>query len=181
MSIKSTKRNARSIYQTKYVTIGKVLQNFKYLENEKSFWGEIKKLFSTFLKSFQLPKILSDQRAHLSLVFCCETCENLKITMENNCERLLLFLQILLSSEESKHLCQTLYVISARLKACTFIKKKKFSAAQVFSCEICESFEKTAAVAASKTLYRTTRFWNQRPIYFMKTKNTILNFKNLTQ
>ena len=127
MSIKSTKRNARSIYQTKYVTIGKVLQNFKYLENEKSFWGEIKKLFSTFLKSFQLPKILSDQRAHLSLVFCCETCENLKITMENNCERLLLFLQILLSSEESKHLCQTLYVISARLKACTFIKKKKNS------------------------------------------------------
>ena len=121
MSIKSTKRNARSIYQTKYVTIGKVLQNFKYLENEKSFWGEIKKLFSTFLKSFQLPKILSDQRAHLSLVFCCETCENLKITMENNCERLLLFLEILLSSEESQHLCQTLYVISARLKACTFI------------------------------------------------------------
>ena len=130
MSIKSTKRNARSIYQTKYVTIGKVLQNFKYLENEKSFWGEIKKLFPTFLKSFQLPKILSDQRAHLSLVFCCETCENLKITMENNCERLLLFLQILLNSEESKHLCQTLYVISARLKACTFIKKKKKNSPQ---------------------------------------------------
>ena len=40
-------------------------QKFKYLENEKSFQGEIKKHFSSFLKGFQMPKIDSDIRVRL--------------------------------------------------------------------------------------------------------------------
>ena len=40
-------------------------QKLKYLENEKSFLGEIKKHFSSFLNSFQLPKIISDLRVRL--------------------------------------------------------------------------------------------------------------------
>ena len=84
-----------------------------------------KKAFFNNCEALSIAKNSLDLRAHLSLMFCCETCENLKITTENNCERLLLFLEILLSLEESKHLCQTLYLISTRLKACTFIKKKK--------------------------------------------------------
>ena len=37
-------------------------QKFKYLENEKSF---LEKHFSSFLKGFQVPKIVSDLRVHL--------------------------------------------------------------------------------------------------------------------
>ena len=41
-------------------------QKFKYLENEKSFWCEIKSVFHfSFLKAFPLPKIISDLRVHL--------------------------------------------------------------------------------------------------------------------
>ena len=40
-------------------------QKFKYVENEKSFYGEIKKHFSSFLKGFQLTKIVFDLRVHL--------------------------------------------------------------------------------------------------------------------
>ena len=40
-------------------------QNFKYLENKKSFQGEIKKKKSSFLKDFQLPRIVSDLRVRL--------------------------------------------------------------------------------------------------------------------
>ena len=39
-------------------------QKLKHLEDEMSFWGEIKH-FSSFLKSFQLSKIVSDLRVHL--------------------------------------------------------------------------------------------------------------------
>ena len=39
-------------------------QKFKYLENEKSFQGEIQKHF-LFLKGFQLPKTVSDLRVRL--------------------------------------------------------------------------------------------------------------------
>ena len=35
-------------------------KKLKYLENEKSFWGEIKRIFLSFLKGFQLQKIVSD-------------------------------------------------------------------------------------------------------------------------
>ena len=44
--------------------IKKWTQKFKYLENEKSFWGEIKSIFH-HLKDFQLPKVISDLRVHL--------------------------------------------------------------------------------------------------------------------
>ena len=37
------------------------VQKFKYLENEKSFWSKIK-AFSSFLKGFQLLKVVSDLR-----------------------------------------------------------------------------------------------------------------------
>ena len=40
-------------------------QKFKYLENEKSFLRWNKKHFSSFLKGFQMTKILSDLRVHL--------------------------------------------------------------------------------------------------------------------
>ena len=40
----------------------KLGQKLKYLENGKSFWGEIKSIFSSFLKGFQLSKIASDLR-----------------------------------------------------------------------------------------------------------------------
>ena len=39
-------------------------QKLKYLENEKSFWDEIKN-FSSFLNSFQLPVIVSDLKMSL--------------------------------------------------------------------------------------------------------------------
>ena len=45
-------------------------QKLKYLENEKSFWGEMKnneKHFSSFLKGFQLPKIVSGLRRFFKL------------------------------------------------------------------------------------------------------------------
>ena len=45
----------------------------KFLENEKNFWGEIKSVFLSFLKGFQLPKIVSDLTVRLWLTFlCCE-------------------------------------------------------------------------------------------------------------
>ena len=37
-------------------------QKLKYLENEKSFLGEIKKHFSSILRGIQFPKIVSDLR-----------------------------------------------------------------------------------------------------------------------
>ena len=37
----------------------------EYLENEKSFCCEIKSNFSTFLKGFQLPKLVLDMRVRL--------------------------------------------------------------------------------------------------------------------
>ena len=40
-------------------------QKLKYLENEMSFWVEIKKHFSSFLKGFQLPKVVSDLTVRL--------------------------------------------------------------------------------------------------------------------
>ena len=40
-------------------------QIFKYLENEKSYEGEIKSIFHHFLKGFQLPKIAPDFRVRL--------------------------------------------------------------------------------------------------------------------
>ena len=40
-------------------------QKFKYLENKKSFWGEIKKNFSSLVKSFQLPNCLRPDSAPL--------------------------------------------------------------------------------------------------------------------
>ena len=42
-----------------YIT-KKSRQKFEFLESEKIFQGEIKKHFSSFLKSFHLPKIVSD-------------------------------------------------------------------------------------------------------------------------
>ena len=44
------------LYMTK-----KSKQKLKYLENEQSFY----KYFPSFLKTFQLPKIVSDQSVHL--------------------------------------------------------------------------------------------------------------------
>ena len=46
-----------------YIT-KKSRQKVKYLENEKSFQGEIKN-FSSFSEGFQLPKIVSDLRVRL--------------------------------------------------------------------------------------------------------------------
>ena len=43
----------------------KSTQKLKYLENEKSFWAEIKNDFLSFLKRFQLPEIVSDLRVCL--------------------------------------------------------------------------------------------------------------------
>ena len=43
----------------------KVKQKLKDLENKKSFHGEIKKIFSTYLKGCQLPKFVSDLRLRL--------------------------------------------------------------------------------------------------------------------
>ena len=43
----------------------KVKQNLKDVENKKSFYGEIKKHFSTYLKGCQLPKFVSDLRLRL--------------------------------------------------------------------------------------------------------------------
>ena len=40
-------------------------QEFKYPENKKSFRGEIKRNFLSFLKGFQLLKIVSDLRVRL--------------------------------------------------------------------------------------------------------------------
>ena len=40
-------------------------QKRKHLENKRSFRDEIKKHFSSFLKGFQLPKIVSDMGVHL--------------------------------------------------------------------------------------------------------------------
>ena len=40
-------------------------QNLKYLENEKSFLGKIKKHFLSLLKGFELEKIVSDLRVRL--------------------------------------------------------------------------------------------------------------------
>ena len=40
-------------------------QKRKHLENKRSFRDEIKKQFSSFLKGFQLPKIVSDMGVHL--------------------------------------------------------------------------------------------------------------------
>ena len=39
-------------------------QKVKHLENEKSFWGEMKNILS-FLKGFLLLKLVSDLRVHL--------------------------------------------------------------------------------------------------------------------
>ena len=79
-----------------------------------------------------------------------------------------------------KHLRQILFL--KRLQAWrTALLLKANSPAQVFSCEICKIFKNTAPMAASKILYRTTRFWKKRPIHFMKTKYTMLNFTNVTQ
>ena len=46
-------------------TTKKLREKDKYLENEKSFRGETKKLFLSFLKGFQLVKITLDLRVHL--------------------------------------------------------------------------------------------------------------------
>ena len=46
--------------QAVFIHDKKSKQKLKYLENEKSKIGEIKKHFSSFLKGFQLPKIVSD-------------------------------------------------------------------------------------------------------------------------
>ena len=99
--------------------------------------------------------------------------------LKNNCERLLLFSKNF-ANFRGKLLCQSLYLIRSQAWRPTLLLKTN-SPAQVFPCEFCEIFKNTAAVAASKTLYRTTQFWNQRPIHFLKTKNTMLNFINLTQ
>ena len=55
-------------------------QKFKSLQNEKSFWDEIKKYFSSILKGFQLSKIISDLRVRLSgiskIFFCFFSLKN---------------------------------------------------------------------------------------------------------
>ena len=40
-------------------------QKLKYIENEKSFWDEIKSIYSSFLKGSRLPKMVSDLRVRL--------------------------------------------------------------------------------------------------------------------
>ena len=54
-------------------------QKFKYLENKKSFWGEIKSIFHHFSKDFKCPKIASDVRMLLQyfLVFNTHYLRNL--------------------------------------------------------------------------------------------------------
>ena len=48
----------------RYIT-KKSRQKHKYLEKEKSFWHEIKRIFYHFWKGFQLSKIVSDLRVRL--------------------------------------------------------------------------------------------------------------------
>ena len=48
-----------------YYLTKKSRQKLKYLENEKSFWSEKKNHFSSFLKSFEFPKIVSNLRVCL--------------------------------------------------------------------------------------------------------------------
>ena len=52
-------------FQPFFYMTKKSRQKFKCLEKEKSFQGEIKSIFLSFLKGFQLPKIVSDLRLGL--------------------------------------------------------------------------------------------------------------------
>ena len=57
------KINLNFIIKLFFYMAEKLRQKFKYLENKKRF--ENKKHFSSFLKHFQLSKIVSELRAHL--------------------------------------------------------------------------------------------------------------------
>ena len=128
---------------------------------------------ATFLATLQL-------RLTPTQVFCCETCEIFKNAYFEEQLRATASIRKTFANLREKHLRQSL--VLKRLQAWRpALLLKANSPAQVISCEICKIFNDTAPMAASKILYRTTRFWKKRPIHFMKTKYTMLNFTNVTQ
>ena len=69
----------------------KVKQKLKDLEKKKSFYGKIKKHFSTYLKGCQLPKFVSDFRLRLQKIK-----NNVKCPGGNDCVLLRLIMNLLI-------------------------------------------------------------------------------------
>ena len=66
-------------------------QNLKYLENEKSFWREIKSIFHHFQRTFSCQKLCQTWECTFNNLFCCYTKNDV-----SNDERLLKRLSFLL-------------------------------------------------------------------------------------
>ena len=116
-------------------------QKFKQLENEKSFRGEIKKQFSSFLKGFQLPKIVSGLRVRLLIQFIVILVKHKKKKQPpQRCSIKRVFLEISQNSQENAYV------------RVSFLTKliKKVTLAQVFSYEFRE---------ISKSTYFTEHLW----------------------